>query len=390
MATVLHRHGWPGWLVRTLLFASLFLLASGIAAGQDRTVLDPQRAAQIVRQFVSIEADPQPEAVEGQPLRFIVRRSRATRERTAISYRIDDKPVPTFRRTQPSVVIDAGQLSAEIVVPTTDDDVVNGDRPVTVTLMDVSGNAIIGNARAIGMVRDNDTTVAAPRLSIQPNGDVVEGEELSFTIYSDNALPQTRRIAVEVAAADGTLIEPVASSVLLRAGETSTALTLLTADDRILAPPREVRVTLVGDDGFTLDAAQMSARALVDDNDTAPAPIKEPPPVEPNTPPEAEDKAENPATGWAAELAESPLPAIAGGALLLLATLWAARRFILPHFYKLEWDMGVPHAISATSSGKAASLAPNGGVEIDLGPSEALVVGPCPIIAEEERDDADC
>ena len=86
---------------------------------------------------------------------------------------------------------------------------------------------------------------------------------------------------------------------------------------------------------------------------------------------------------------QGPVPAIALTVLLLVAGIAGVRRFILPRFYKVGWTLGVPHEVDATSSGAVSLLPPGGGVEIELGFGEAAVIGPCPIVSEEERDDPD-
>jgi hypothetical protein len=486
---------------RVFLLALIALLtAEAIAVRTPIKINRAERAVQLIRPVASIDAEPQPEAVEGQNLRFVVRLSRASAERVVVSYRIGNVEAIALSRIAPSVVIAAGEREAAIVIPTVDDDLLNGDRNIAVTLLGASGGVTLGNAQAVGIIRDNErppvptadieaapmpsvveggtlrftlrlraavkarTTIryqiidpgeataaggkaaltipagatdvplsiatrddalvngersirvrltaisgdgkfgvaqvqgvvldndkasALPRFSILPNGNAVEGEELSFTVFADSAMRKGQRIPIRIDAPDASLIEPIAANVLLAAGQTSAVLTLLTADDAIMAAPRRIVVSLVGGDGILLDPAQISATALINDNDQTPVVSEGGSTGDAQEPPVVDPPAVEIANDWGAVLTKGPLPVIIGAVLLLIAGLWGAKHFILPRFYKVDWALGVPHAVSASSSGTASLLAPHGGVEIELGDFEASVIGPCPILSKEERDDPD-
>ncbi len=389
MAAIMRKIRWRMRLAQVMLFALAAMLAASVAAVQQpKRILTPQRAAQIIRTSVSIDTTPQPEAIEGQPLRFTVRINRALRERTLVSFRIDNLPNPALRRALPTIAIEAGQLSAEIIVPTVDDDLLNGDRTIAVMLVGLSGNAQLGNAQAIGVIRDNERPpVPTADIEAEPLASIVEGGTLAFTVRLRAAVQERTMIRYSIIDPNGAAQAAGDARAIVPAGSTDIRLNIATRDDAIVNGQRvvEVRLTAISGNG-RIGVAR--AVGVVLDNDQPP-PTQGPGPVgQKDALPPAEPEIAQPAE-------QSMMPpgravaAILATLLLLVAAALAIRRIILPRFYKVGWTIGAPQEISAASSGSAIPAIPHGGVEIVLGPCDVAIVGPCPILSEEERDDPD-
>ena len=261
------------YVFKALLAALILLFAVDVAAVRPVKVLNPQRAAQIVRAVVSIEANPQPETVEGGSLRFTVRLSRAMSERTGISYRLDN--TPQFRRAMPSVVIGEGQTSAEILVPTLDDDILNGDRNIVVTLLSASGNTMLGNAQATGIIRDNERPpVPTADIEAAPVPSVVEGGTLALTVRLRSAMTGRTAIRYEIIDKSAATAAAPVSRLIIPAGSTDFPLRIETRDDDVVNGERTVQVRLTAITGNgKIGVAQVQAIILDNDREKVSTPI---------------------------------------------------------------------------------------------------------------------
>ncbi|MFM2410048.1 MAG: hypothetical protein RL481_876 [Pseudomonadota bacterium] len=357
-----------------------------------------------------------PSVVEGQTATFLVNLSAPAPQSVSIAYRIDAGDALSQLSRNDRLIISQGQRSARIAVRTADDSIVNGSRPIVATLTDIDGGRL-GRTSARMAVTDNDKTVPpppvdppaptpppppAPTYAIRSNGDVAEGGTLHFTVSSDRALRTTRRVFVAVSAPDGALIEPIGSFVTFRPGATSAQLSLTSSDDAIKSDARTVSVSLRPADAMFIDRRFPRATAMISDNDPETVieqePPEQPPVIDPPIPPKTDGRADAPI--------EPPGPADANGLLdrvtaMLPDVLWpilillggliaawfAATRAILPRFYKVGWEIGLPHVINAENSGGLAM--PDGSFVIKLGDPVSVDIGECEILAMEERNDAD-
>ena len=138
--------------------------------------------------------------------------------------------------TTGELTVSMGELMGTFDVPTTADDADEEDETFTVTLTDVSSNALIAEATAEGTINDDDDL---PVVSAVPvNAEVTEGESVIFTLTLSPA--SGKRVVVPwggVSTAEDTatpgLDFPLTEGDLLyfEPGETSKTLTLHTTDD---------------------------------------------------------------------------------------------------------------------------------------------------------------
>src|SRR5207249_1565358 len=181
-----------------------------------------------------------------------------------------------FTNTTTSVTIAAGNTTATITVPTTDDSLIeaNGET-VRVTLGAIAGDPQItrGTSAATGTINDNDSAT----LSISGTPTVTEGSALTFTVMLSAASSTATTVAYSF---NGSTATPGAANdftntttrVTIPAGSTTATIAVPTSNDSLLEANGEtVIVTLgaiTGDPDITL-AATSSATGTINDNDGA-------------------------------------------------------------------------------------------------------------------------
>ncbi len=169
-----------------------------------------------------------------------------------------------------TVVLAAGTTSTDLSVATVDDTVDEADGSVSVTLDTGTGYTVAtGKGSGTVAVRDNDVTPTTPELSLRAGSAVDEGGHATFTVTADPAPQSDLTIAWTVAQSGEYLAAPGAGSrtMVLAAGDTSTALSVGTVDDDADEADGSVSVTLGTGTGYTIATGQGNAAVAVRDND---------------------------------------------------------------------------------------------------------------------------
>ena len=116
---------------------------------------------------------------------------------------------------------------------------------------------------------EEEATPTTPILSLSPGTAITEGEGATFTVTADPAPQSDLTIAWTVAQSGEYLAAPGAGSrtVTLKAGTTSTDLSVATVDDAADEADGSVSVTLGTGTGYTVATGKGSAAVAVRDND---------------------------------------------------------------------------------------------------------------------------
>lgn len=138
------------------------------------------------------------------------------------------------------VVIPAGQTSLALQIPTVQDDRVEPDKVLTVGL--TSGRYLLGSPSTASITIESDDL---PKLTLLGDGgSISQGGGTTFTIVADQA--PTKDISVTFSAVGtatpGQDFDALVGSALLRAGETTLVVPLLTIDDNVKFQPNDMVV----------------------------------------------------------------------------------------------------------------------------------------------------
>ena len=169
-----------------------------------------------------------------------------------------------------TVTLKAGTTSTDLSVATVDDAADEADGSVSVTLDTGTGYTVAtGKGSAAVTVRDNDATFTTPELSLSAGSAVDEGGNATFTVTADPAPQSDLTIAWTVAQSGEYLDAPGTGSrtVTLKAGTTSTDLSVGTVDDTADEADGSVSVTLGTGTGYTVATGKGSAAVAVRDDD---------------------------------------------------------------------------------------------------------------------------
>jgi ribosomal protein L18E len=171
------------------------------------------------------------------------------------------------------VTLAAGTSQTTIVIPTVNDDLVEGKEQFTVTLSNVSANAAAGSLVATGTILDNDL----PTLSIA-DATATEGDPggpattISFTVTrsGDNGSPSTVSYTVVPGSASNPddyndSIDALSGTLTFAANETSKTITLDVTDDLVPEATESFTVELSGASNATISRAVAIGTIL--DND---------------------------------------------------------------------------------------------------------------------------
>ncbi|HWV66642.1 Calx-beta domain-containing protein [Chitinophaga sp.] len=180
-----------------------------------------------------------------------------------------------------TVTLQAGQPSVSLPVSVTDDQVIENNETVLVTLtggastnFNYTASATNGNATVT--ITDNDNTTVNRVLSIVKKTDAAEpATNGEFTISLPANITASEDITIAYTpsgtASSGADYTALGTTVLLPAGQNSVSLPLTVADDKIIENTETVIATVTGGTStsfaFTASSTNGSATANIDDDD---------------------------------------------------------------------------------------------------------------------------
>ncbi|MGX1924930.1 Calx-beta domain-containing protein [Vibrio sp. NH-7] len=171
-----------------------------------------------------------------------------------------------------NVTIPAGITDITVTIPTTGDDVYEGDETFGLVVTESNNVTTNGQATAEANIIDAQN---APNVSISADADsVTEGGDASFSVSIDQAAQEDVVVTFTIGGdVDGDdYIAPATYTVTIPAGQTSVPLDIKTLDDGIYEGAEDLDITLVSTSGAgsTIDSNASQASVSVEDAQHAP------------------------------------------------------------------------------------------------------------------------
>ena len=158
------------------------------------------------------------------------------------------------------------ETGKEVVIDLLDDDLDEPAETFAVILAEPV-NATIGDARAIGTIRDDDLPLVSIEAVASP---VTEGEPARFNVVRVGDLSAPLEVPVRVAERGDYIEDAPASSVSFSVGLDTAVLVVATVDDMLDEEDGAIEATLQARDDYEISGVP-SAEVAVADNDEAPA-----------------------------------------------------------------------------------------------------------------------
>ena len=182
---------------------------------------------------------------EGQEVRFTLSSGCAPTANLDISVAVRETGGPFLTGTTPSTItIGKGSTSAQLILPTEDDAVVESDGQTAATIQSGTGYSVGTPSSASVTVEDNEPTV-----TITANdASVTEGEEVRFTLRAVPAPTSVREIQVGVNEEGGPFLTGNIPSIITISKDSPTAqLILQTENDSVDEPDGKVIAEILPD-----------------------------------------------------------------------------------------------------------------------------------------------
>ncbi|CDU10575.1 Putative calcium-binding outer membrane-like protein (fragment) [Vibrio diabolicus] len=183
----------------------------------------------------------------------------------AIKLTLSDGVTVVTANSDGTYTIPAGETDLKLFVPTTDDDVYEGDETFTVAVQGATG--VLGTDTALGIIYDGgngpgpDPDDDRPTVSISDAGIVDEGDIATFTVSLSNASEGTVQVqltlnpdetevddlgSLEYNTGAGWVAVPVDAIVTVPAMLTEFDVRIATIDDEVYEGPEDFSVTVTG------------------------------------------------------------------------------------------------------------------------------------------------
>ena len=208
------------------------------------------------------------DVTEGAPAEFTVSRTGDFSRELLVRVAIGSTGSVFESEITESILISiiAGTSTSRFTLPTVDDLTDEADSKVTASVVPVTGVYKPGiPASAEVTVRDDDLT----QVRISSEGDVDEGEEITFTVTRSGAADEVLTVTIGISATGGDMLPPTfeaSRSIAFMEGETERTVVLSTNDDDLDERDATVTASIVPGTNYTLDTPS-SAVVTVYDND---------------------------------------------------------------------------------------------------------------------------
>jgi biotin carboxyl carrier protein len=180
-----------------------------------------------------------PVTAKGTPAVFVVYASAASSAPVPFTV-TEGGNVPANEVLPPAgpFTIPPGATSVEVQVPTRVNDLVQGDSQLTLQLAAGQGYVVGNPGAAQTTIKSSDV----PEINLTGGGTVVAGGTATFTITADQPPVTDTTVSFQVSgsAQPGQDFEPVSSTVLLRAGQTSVTVPLTTVNSGVVFQPTDM------------------------------------------------------------------------------------------------------------------------------------------------------
>ena len=221
---------------------------------------------------------------EGGTASFTLTRAEAT---AALTVQVGVMETGDMISNAPTMVdFQVGELTAQLMVETVDDDVDEPNSYITASVLAGQDYDVGDPNSAVLRVNDNEGFVVINDIWISVSGgnrQVVEGTDVEFTLFRNNAFRDDQlTVSVDVEET-GAVIANAPTTVDFAAGSTTATLTVTTTDDTAMEDDSVVTANVVAMAGYDV-GARSSASVTVTDNDDSDGGVVVPPPVDPSLP----------------------------------------------------------------------------------------------------------
>ncbi|MCL1468667.1 Calx-beta domain-containing protein, partial [Argonema galeatum] len=178
-----------------------------------------------------------------------------------------------FTNTTQNIIFGANETTKTVVVPITEDILVEGNENLTLTLANPSANTAIGTQNTATLqIIDNDSSIQFSQANYQvnENGTVVG---VAITLNRTGVTTGTSNIDVQLAdgtATGGTDFTATTQTINFGANETSKTVTVTITDDSLFEGNENLTLTLANSSANTAIGTQNTANLEILDNDSPP------------------------------------------------------------------------------------------------------------------------
>ena len=178
---------------------------------------------------------------EGQPAQFVVGIDRILSQQLQISLTFSGNAVEGGDYSPPGglLVLQPGQTSLQVSVPTLDDGLVEPDKVLIATVQPTL-NYTVGSPNAGAVLIQSEDL---PKITIVGGPvDTTKGSAITFTVVADQPPIEDTSVQYSVTgtAKPGQNFVPVTGTVLLRAGQTTASIPILTLNDDVTFQPTDI------------------------------------------------------------------------------------------------------------------------------------------------------
>ncbi|HYD09958.1 MAG TPA: Calx-beta domain-containing protein, partial [Acidimicrobiales bacterium] len=212
------------------------------------------------------------QVAEGSPARFRVDVNDVPAADTNLRFEISGSAGAEDVVSVPRFTLTAGLWSTTVDVPTRQDDLVEGDETLTLTLLDGSAyRPVDGSDVASTTIIDNDV----PELRLAGGSSVAEGDSDSIVVIADQAPVRATQVVLSTAgtATSGTDFVAVPTVHTLPAGQSRFTVDVATLTDDAIEDDERIVVSLAPGGGYTIGQAASAVTTIVKPTGDAALPL---------------------------------------------------------------------------------------------------------------------
>ncbi len=227
---------------------------------------DTSQDAGVVAPKVTVAAVDDP-IIEGKDAVFRLTRTGDATSALPVTFSVSDPGSALSGSAPTTATIPANATTALVTLATADDNIIEPNAIITLTLTDGDAYDLGSDSTATLTVQDNDSAV----VTAASGGNVTEGADAEFTLTrasQDTSVALT--VTFAVTGGDAVLSDDPPTSATIPANETTATVTLATEDDNTDEPNATLTLTLTDGDAYDL-GPDSTATLTVGDNDGTPA-----------------------------------------------------------------------------------------------------------------------
>ncbi|WP_170114188.1 Calx-beta domain-containing protein, partial [Kangiella spongicola] len=221
---------------------------------------------------VSVAANDATAAEPADNGQFTITLSNPNSVDTTVTYAVSGTATATddYTALTGTVTIPAGDTTATVDVAVVDDNIVENDETVILTLSTTSDGTIdAGNNQATVTIADDDDLVVSISANDPTAAEPADNGQFTVSLTNTSSTDTTVTYVVAGTATATDDYTPLSGTVVVPAGSLSATVDVLVVDDNLVEVDETVVVTLDTTSTGTIDAANDDATVTISDDDTA-------------------------------------------------------------------------------------------------------------------------